>query len=71
MSVTSKISLNAQIEEVDRELALRKNFYAVEVAKGKMRQSVADMHFARMQAVRETLMWLQKNESLIKQRLGQ
>ena len=66
----SKISINAQIEEVDRELGLRKNVYAVEVARGKMRQSVADLHMDRMRAVRATLEWLQTNEALIKARLS-
>ena len=66
----SKITLHAQIEEVDRELGLRRNVYAIEVARGKMRQSVADLHLERMRAVRATLVWLQANVALIKHRLG-
>jgi len=66
----TKISLHAQIEEVDRELGLRRNVYALEVARGKMRQSVADLHLERMRAVRATLEWLQANEALIKARLS-
>jgi hypothetical protein len=71
MSAQQKISINAQIEEVTRELGLRKNVYETEVAKGKMRRSVADLHMARMQGVLATLEWLQSNENLIKQRLLQ
>jgi len=66
----SKISINAQIEEVDRELGLRRNVYELEVARGKMRKSVADLHLERMRAVRATLAWLQANEALIKRRLA-
>jgi hypothetical protein len=49
------ISLNQQIEEVERELSLRRRVYASQVASGKMRQSVAELHMQRMQAVLETL----------------
>jgi hypothetical protein len=65
-----KISLAQQIEEVDRELALRKDVYEVAVSKAKMRRAVADYHMGRMVAVRNTLAWLQANEALIKQRLS-
>ncbi len=49
------ISLAQQIEEVERELGLRKGVYARAIASGKMRQSVADYHMQRLQAVLETL----------------
>ena len=49
-------SLSQQLEEVERELELRKGVYARQVLSGKMRQSVADYHMSRMQAVRDTLM---------------
>jgi len=48
-------SLNQQIEEVEREIALRKKVYPHQVARRLMRQSVADYHMARMRAVLETL----------------
>jgi hypothetical protein len=66
-----KITLLAQIEEVDRELGLRRTVYAIEVARGKMRQSVADLHLQRMRAVRATLAWLQANEAKIKEALNE
>jgi hypothetical protein len=56
----SEVSLREQIEEVERELALRKRVYAGQVYTGKMRQSVADYHMNRMQAVRDTLTRLQE-----------
>lgn len=61
-----KISLTGQIAEVERELALRRNVYARDVASGKMKQSLADLLIERMEAVRGTLMWLQKNEADIR-----
>ncbi len=61
-----KISLAQQIEEVMREISLRNRVYPHQVSTGKMRQSVADYHLARMAAVRQTLEWLQENEEQIK-----
>jgi len=56
-------SLAQQIEEVDRELELRRRVYPGQVRSGAMRQSVADYHMARMQAVLTSLRWLQANET--------
>jgi len=66
-----KLSLAQQIEEVARELGLRKQVYPRLVSTGKMRQSVADYHTARMRAALATLEWLQKNEARIKAALGE
>jgi hypothetical protein len=65
-----KISFAQQIEEVEREIRLRNDVYPRWVSSGKMRQSVADYHMKRMQAVLETLLWLQTNEAVIKEMLG-
>ncbi len=59
-------SIIAQIQEVEREIALRVKVYPREVASRKMRQAVADMHLDRMRAVLRTLQWLQQNEAKIK-----
>jgi hypothetical protein len=59
------ISLNQQIEEVEREIALRERVYPRQISSGKMRQSVADYHIARMRAVLLTLQWAQKNSSMV------
>lgn len=61
-----KISLNQQIEEVERELQHRRSVYPRLVSSGKMRASVAEYHTARMQAVLKTLMWLANNEADIR-----
>jgi hypothetical protein len=50
-----KISLRAQLEEVDRELKLRKRVYAHQIYTGKMRVSVAEYHMLRLRAVKRTL----------------
>ena len=50
-----------QIEEFEREIALRKNVYPNLVAKGNMRQSVADYHMARIEAALKSLEWLRDN----------
>jgi len=55
------MSLAQQIEEVERELKLRREVYPRMIAKGALRQSVADYHMQRMQAVLETLRRLQEN----------
>jgi hypothetical protein len=53
------ISLSQQIEEVKRELAIRKDVYARRVVGGKMRKGLADFHIDRMKAVLQTLMELE------------
>lgn len=65
-----KVSLTGQIAEVERELALRRNVYARDVSSGKMKQSLADLLIERMDAVRGTLMWLQKHEADIRAHLA-
>lgn len=66
-----KISLASQIAEIDREIGQRKLVYPRMVANRSMRQSIADLQMAHLQAVRDTLTWLKENELLIKQRLAQ
>jgi hypothetical protein len=55
------MSLAQQIEEIERELKLRREVYPRMVARGAIRQSVAEYHMQRMQAVLETLQKLQEN----------
>jgi len=66
-----KIALHAQIEEVDRELRLRKDVYEIAISKGKMRRSVADHHLDRMEAVRRHARVAAGHEAMIKARLAQ
>lgn len=63
-----KFSLAQQIEEIDRELDQRRQVYPRLVAKGTLRQSLADYQIGRLEAARASLKWLQDNELTIKQR---
>ena len=66
-----KPTIDQQIAEVARECALRKNVYPQFVARGKMEQTEADDHAARMEAALETLKWVRDNrEALIKLKKG-
>jgi hypothetical protein len=58
----SVITLNQQIEEVERELAMRRQVYPN--LKGSKAQK--DYQMLRMEAVHKTLRWLRENEALIK-----
>jgi hypothetical protein len=51
-----KVTLRMQIQEVEREIALRKNVYPGLVAKHRMRESESAEHQRRMLAVRDTLL---------------
>jgi hypothetical protein len=55
IKIQSDFSLREQIEEVEREIDLRRKVYPNQVRLKKMRQSIADYHLARMQAVLITL----------------
>lgn len=65
-----KVSLTSQIAEIDREIGQRRAVYPRLVASRSMRQSMADLQVHHLEAVRETLLWLQANELTIKQRLS-
>lgn len=60
------ISIHAQIEETRREIMLRRDVYPRQVARRLMRESVANMHIGRMEAVLATLVWLRDNEADIR-----
>ncbi len=67
IAYTDKISLNQQIEEVAREIDMRRSVYPGLVSKGKMRESAAILHRNRMLAVLQTLEWLRANETAIRE----
>lgn len=50
------ISLAEQLREVEREIAMRRGFYARRVKNGQMLQSDADRGIALMEAVHLTVM---------------
>jgi antibiotic biosynthesis monooxygenase (ABM) superfamily enzyme len=58
-------NIHQQIEEVDRELRMRASVYPGLIGRGKLRQSEADEQLARLQAVRETLVWCRDNRELV------
>ena len=60
-----KISIEQQISEIQREIGLRKNVYPGLVARGKMRQSEADEHMARIEAALTTLQWIRDNRAWV------
>lgn len=57
-------TLVAQIQEVERELALRERVYSRETNPAKGSENVE--HMLRMECVLRTLRWLQTNEVKIK-----
>lgn len=63
-------SLAAQIAEVRREIDMRGHVYPGLVARGRMRQSEADLCTDRMRDVLATLQWLQRHEPSIRRLLA-
>jgi hypothetical protein len=61
----SEFSIHQQIEEIDREIALRKHVYARQITKGDMRQSFADYHMGRIEAAKKSLEWLRDNREQV------
>jgi hypothetical protein len=49
------VPLEAQIREVERELAQRRHFYAKQVSAGRMTQKMSDQRLRDMGAVAATL----------------
>jgi hypothetical protein len=59
----------AQVQEVERELAMRRSVYARETKPKK--QAENEEHLARMEAVLESLKWLQQHEGKIRRVIAQ
>lgn len=64
------IPISQQIAEVQRELAMRSQVYPGLVAKKKMRQGEADLHFARMTAALKSLEWMRDQEVRFVENVG-
>jgi hypothetical protein len=64
-------SLNQQIAELKRELALRKNVYPKWVANARMRQSEMDHHMATMTAALHTVMAVKRLRETLMQHRGE
>ena len=65
-----KISINQQIDEIDRELGQRASVYPRLVAAGKLRQSVADYQVERLKAAKRTLEFVRDHAEEIKRAVG-
>ena len=62
----AKITIAGQIAEVMREMALRRNTYPRLIGSGKLKASEAELCTARMEAVRDTLLFCQRHEADIR-----
>lgn len=65
-----KVSIDAQIAEIDYELAQRASVYPRIAASNPQKARENELHVQRMQAVRVTLVWLRDNEAKIRQRMS-
>jgi hypothetical protein len=59
-AVPETITIDAQISELKREIALRKNVYRKWVDAGRLKQETADHQIAAMTAALHTLMFVEK-----------
>jgi hypothetical protein len=55
-------SLSVQIDEVEREISMRRYVYAKQVARKAMRQGEADEKIKRMESVLATLRWVKEDQ---------
>lgn len=58
-------NIQQQIDELQRELAMRAGVYPGMISRGKLRQSEADEHNARLRAAIATLTWCRDNREAI------
>ena len=63
--MTERPNIHQQIEELQRELSLRGTVYPGWVARGKLRQSEADEHMARLRAALDTLLWCRDHRDTV------
>lgn len=61
-----KYSLDAQIAEAKRELAIRREAYPRFVAARRMKEEEAAMHIDLMRNVVDTLEWMKKHEATLR-----
>lgn len=60
-----RISIDQQVAEVQREIALRRKVYPDLVRAGKLRQGEADLCLNRMEAVLNTLTYMREHRETI------
>lgn len=61
-----KVSIDQQISEVQREIALRRNVYPKMIAAGKLRDGEARECQRRLAAVLDTLIWVRDHQAMIR-----
>ncbi|KQQ85850.1 hypothetical protein ASF65_04755 [Aureimonas sp. Leaf324] len=64
------IAIASQIQEMELASRLRETEVTRAVQRGTMRESVGEMHIARLRAGIATLRWLERNEAKIKARVA-
>ncbi|WP_186390379.1 hypothetical protein [Stappia sp. TSB10P1A] len=64
-------TLTAQIQEVERELAMRRRVYPGLVSQRRMREGEAAEHVLRLECVLDTLRWLKVNRDRIRAALNE
>ncbi|MCX5497302.1 hypothetical protein OSH11_21575 [Kaistia dalseonensis] len=64
--MSQKVSLNQQVEEILRIIHESHGTYPGQVARGKLRQSIADYQLQRQEAICVTLEWLRGSEAEIR-----
>jgi len=62
MAIKTKHSLRVQIEEVEREIRMRRDVYPRQVSRKRMRHGEAEERIAMMESVLATLQELQKEK---------
>lgn len=60
-----KPTIEHQIAEVKREIALREQVYPGLIKSGKLKQSAADLHMDRIRAVLATLEYMRQHRAVI------
>ncbi len=69
--MTSRYSLKAQIAEARRQLAMMRGVYPEMIKAGHLDRAGADCDLALMEAIVDTLEWLDRNQARIKTALGE
>jgi hypothetical protein len=68
--MSEKISINRQIEEVERELKARSTLFPKMITQGKLKAGDATYLVESLEGVLKTLKWLAANEAEIKKALN-
>lgn len=67
---TERVSLHAQIEELEYEIKMRRQVYPKLDYKEPRKASERALHLARMTAALRTLQWVKANEEKVRALIG-